>query len=155
MTDSTPVGANTTSDNPTLITGDNTLPLPRQTLMDRGDSGETKDNKESKAEDTADPPPPPPASQGNQSDSDLDLDNETMSNTETDFLKYLAPEYKTFKASPDLSDVITLERKLGTALWNIPNKYKVGGWSHVIDDNDTHKVCLGITGAYTAVEAPT
>lgn len=78
-----------------------------------------------------------------------------MSDTKTDFLKYLAPKYKTFKASPDLSDIITLERKLGTALWSITNKYKDGGWSYVVDDNDTHKVHLGITGAYTAPTVPT
>ena len=41
--DRTPVAANTRSNNPTLITGDNTSPLPRQTLMERGDSGETKE----------------------------------------------------------------------------------------------------------------
>ena len=62
-----------------------------------------------------------------------------MSKMETNFLKYLAPWCKKFKASPDLSDVITLERKLGTALWNIPNKYKDGGWSHIVDDDDTHR----------------
>ena len=152
-TDRTPVAANTRSNNPTLITGDDTLPLPRQTLIERGDGGETKDSKESKTEGTANPPP---ARQGKQSDSDSDLDEDsTMSNTETDYLKYLAPEYKTFKASPDLSDVITLERKLGTALWSIANKYKDGGWSHVVDDDDTHKVRLGITGAYTMVPVPT
>ena len=50
-----------------------------------------------------------------------------MSTTKTDYLKYLASEYKTFKDNPNLSDVITLERELGTALWNIPNKYKIGG----------------------------
>ena len=151
-TDGTPVAANTQSNNPTLVTA--TSPLPRRVLMDRGE--ESKDNDESKAEDTADPPPvdPPPPPPARQADLDSD-NNSIMSATETDYLKYLASEYKTFKASPDLSDVITLERKLGTALWNIPNKYKVGGWSHVVDDDDTHKVRLGITGAYTPVMAPT
>ena len=52
----TPVAANTRSNNPTLVT--DTLPLPRQNLMERGGSGETKDNKETKTEDAADPPPP-------------------------------------------------------------------------------------------------
>ena len=112
--------------------------------MERGDSREfkeeTKENKETKTEDTVDPPPPP----ARQAKADSDLDNNSImssaTNMETDFLKYLEPEYRKFKAKPDLSDVITLERKLGTALWNIPNKYKVGGWSHVVDDDDTHKI---------------
>ena len=76
--------------------------------------------------------------------------------TEIDFLKYLAPEYKKFKASPDLSDVITLERKLGTTLYGIANKYKDGGWSYVVDDDPTHKVRLGQDGnTYTTLVVPT
>ena len=79
-----------------------------------------------------------------------------MSATKTDYLKYLASEYKTFKVSPDLSDVITLERELGTALWNIPNKFKDGGWSYVVDNDPTHQVRLGQDdNTYSAPEIPT
>ena len=87
--------------------------------MDRGE-GETKEETKDK---TADPPPP---RQGNHDNLDSDNNSTMSTDTETDFLKYLAPEYKKFKGSPDLSDVITLERKLGTALWSIVNKYKDG-----------------------------
>ena len=140
----TPVSANTQSNNPTLVTG---TPLPRRTLIERGNSRETK------ADDAIDPPPvdpppvdPPPLANQVEADSDSsDKDSIMSSTTETDYLKYLAAEYKTHKTSPDLSDVITLERELGTALWNIPNKYKIGGWSHVVDDTATHKIRLGIT----------
>ena len=110
----TSVAENTRSNNPVLVT--DTSPLLQQVSMNRGE--ETKEETKDKA---GNQPPP---------NDDLDTDNNsTMSSadTETDFLKYLAPEYRKFKASLDLSDVITLERKLGTALWNIPNKYKVGG----------------------------
>ena len=149
----TPVAANTRSNNPILITGDGSgSPLPCCTLIERGDSGETKDNNKETKDNTTDPPPPPPQ----QAEVYSDWDNDSiMSDTKTDFLKYLAPKYKKFKAIPDLSDVITLERKLGTSLWSIANKYKDGGWSYVVDDDDTHKVRLGITGAYTAPVVPT
>ena len=153
----TPVSANTRSNNPTLVTG--TSPLPQRTLMERGDSGET--NEETKTEDTVDPPQPvdpplpPPANQVETDSDSSDEDSIMSSTTEIDYLKYLASEYKTFKDNPNLSDVITLERELGTALWNIPNKYKIGGWSYVADTDETHQVRLGITGNYTPVVAPT
>ena len=157
----TPVAANTRSNNPTLVTE---TPLPQRTLMQRGNSGETDKNTEPpQIVDNVDPPPvnPPPVNpatanqaETNSDSSDKDLIMSTT--TETDYLKYLASEYKTFKDNPNLSDVITLERELGTALWNIPNKYKIGGWSHVVDDTATHKIHLGITdGTYTAPAAPT
>ena len=92
-TDSTPVASNTRSNNPTLITGDNTSPLPHRTLMERGDSGETKE--ESKTEDTADPPPPLAANQVETDSDSSDKDYIMSATTETDYLKYLASEYKT------------------------------------------------------------
>ena len=120
--------------------------------MERGDSGETKPEDTANPPPPVNPPPPPPA----ETDSDSDDEDSIMSSTtEIDYLKYLASEYKTFKDNPNLSDVINLERELGTALWNIPNKYKVGGWSHVADTNETHQVRLGITENYTPVVAPT
>ena len=128
---STPVSANTRSNNPTLISGS---PLPRRTLMERGNSGEATEETKTDTGDAVDPPPPvnPPPRQAEtetETDSDSDEDSIMSSYTETDYLKYLASEYKTFKDNPNLSDVITLERELGTALWNIPNT--VQGWRMV------------------------
>ena len=75
---------------------------------------------------------------------------------ETDFLKYLEPKYKKFKVKPDLSDVVTLDRKLGTALFGSINKYKDDGWSYVVDDNPTHQIRLGQDdNAYSAPKVPT
>ena len=53
-------------------------------------------------------------------------------------------------------DVITLERKLGAALFGITNKYKDGGWSYVVDNDPTHQVRLGQDdNTYSAPEVPT
>ena len=144
----TPVAANTRSNHPILVT--DTSPLPQRVLMDRGEE-ETKDKTKDK---TGYPPPP---RQGNHTDSDSDNEStmSTSTDTETDFLKYLEPEYKKFKPNPDLSDVITLERKLGTALYEIQNSHKDSRWSHVVDDEATHKIRLGVTGQYTAPTVPT
>ena len=47
--------------------------------------------------------------------------------SEIDFLKYLEPEYKNHLISLDLSDVVTLERKMRNALIAIQNDCKDGG----------------------------
>ena len=123
--------------------------------MNRRDNKEAKDNKKTKEEDMADPPPPAAA---RQAETDLDEDSimSTVTDTETDFLKYLEPEYKKFKPKSNLSDVVTLERKLGTALYGITNKYKDGRWFHVVDDDPMHQVQLGQDdNAYTVPVVPT
>ena len=79
------------------------------------------DQGEKKQEEQKEPDPSlPPAGQSNQLDSD---NNFIMINTDKDnsFLKYLEPEYKKHLVSPDLSDVITVERQLGNPLFAIQN----------------------------------
>ena len=59
--------------------------------MERGDSGDTKENNEETKDNTTDPLP----LLARQAEADLDSDdNSIMSDTETDSLKYLAPKYK-------------------------------------------------------------
>ena len=75
---------------------------------------------------------------------------------ELDFLIYLAPEYREFLAKQDLSNVITIERKLENALFEIQNDYKDGGWAFVVDNDPTHGVQLRLeANQYTTPTVPT
>ena len=82
--------------------------------------------------------------------------NPSWAPIKTYFLKYLKSEYKKFLDSLDLSDAITVECKLGNALFAIQNNYKDGWWSFVVVDDPTHQVELEQTKAqYTAPIVPT
>ena len=66
--------------------------------------------------------------------------NDSIMNTKTsktkNFLQYLKLEYKKPLAKPDLSDLTTLEHKIGNTLQLIPSMHKDTGWSFMDDDDD-------------------
>ena len=87
--------------------------------MDQGEEKSSEEKQEEKMENNL-----PPPQQNNQ----LDFNNNFImsTNKELNFLKYLERKYKKFLANPNLSDVITVEGKLGNALYAIQNNYKDG-----------------------------
>ena len=60
--------------------------------------------------------------------------------TKANFLKYLEMEHTKFLAIPDLSNVITMDCKMGKTLFTIWNDYKNGKLLFKVDENPTYQV---------------